>query len=68
LRADSPGSTINPKQYVARLYGGSIAGPGVLEFAAPLYIVDEFNPNAVVTVRRRGGTTGPVSVVPTPMT
>jgi uncharacterized delta-60 repeat protein/uncharacterized repeat protein (TIGR01451 family) len=51
-----------PRSYVARLHGGSLAGPGRLEFGEPLYTVNENATNAVIVVRRTGGTTGDVSV------
>jgi uncharacterized delta-60 repeat protein/uncharacterized repeat protein (TIGR01451 family) len=51
-----------PKAYVARVHGGSIAGSGALEFASAQYVVDEFSPYAAVTVIRRGGLTNQVSV------
>ncbi len=50
------------RNYLARLHGGSIAGPGSLEFSAPSFAVNENATNAVVTVRRSGGTSGAVSV------
>ncbi len=43
---------------IARLYGRSRAGSGQLEFDAPIYVVDENVTNAVITVRRIGGTSG----------
>jgi len=51
-----------PRQYIARIYGGSIAGAGSLEFGAPTFIVSETSTNAAIVVRRRGGTTGEVRV------
>ncbi len=51
-----------PRQHVARIYGGSISGPGTLEFSAPQFVISEAETNAVVTVRRKGGTTGAASV------
>jgi uncharacterized delta-60 repeat protein/uncharacterized repeat protein (TIGR01451 family) len=47
-----------PRQRIARIYGGSIAGSGTLEFTAAEYRVDEDGTNALITVRRRGGTSG----------
>lgn len=47
-----------PRQRLARIYGGSIAGSGTLEFTAADYQVLESATNAVLTVRRRGGTAG----------
>jgi uncharacterized delta-60 repeat protein/uncharacterized repeat protein (TIGR01451 family) len=51
-----------PRSYLARIYGGSIAGSGGLEFDKPLFRVSESETNSVVLVRRRGGTAGTVSV------
>ena len=48
-----------PRQRIARIYGGSIAGSGTFEFTAGLYEASESATNAVVTVRRRGGTSAP---------
>lgn len=50
-----------PRRSVARIYGGSMAGPGRLEYSASEYRVFEDATNVVVTVRRVGGTTGAVS-------
>jgi len=47
-----------PRQRIARIYGGSVAGSGTLEFSAATYQVSELETNAVITVRRRGGTAG----------
>jgi uncharacterized delta-60 repeat protein/uncharacterized repeat protein (TIGR01451 family) len=47
-----------PHAHVVRVYGGSIAGPGAFEFTSANYQFDETATNAVVTVRRRGGTSG----------
>lgn len=47
-----------PRQRIARIYGGSVAGSGTLEFTAANYQVAENGTNAVLTVRRRGGTAG----------
>ena len=51
-----------PEQHIARLYGGSLAGPGNLEFSAAFYNFDEPAGYAQITVRRNGGTTGNTSV------
>jgi uncharacterized delta-60 repeat protein/uncharacterized repeat protein (TIGR01451 family) len=48
-----------PRQRIARIYGGSIAGSGTLEFSSANYEVSELETNAVITIRRRGGTAGP---------
>lgn len=49
-------------QRIVRIHGGSIAGPGELRFSIPYYTVSEFATNAVLTIRRTGGTTGTVGV------
>src|SRR5262249_7078495 len=41
-----------------RIYGRSINGSGSLEFDSGNYSVNENGTNAVVTIRRRGGTSG----------
>jgi len=51
-----------PRRSLARLYGGSMAGPGRLEYTAAEYRVFEDATNVVITIRRVGGTTGAVSV------
>ncbi|HSH16878.1 MAG TPA: Calx-beta domain-containing protein, partial [Verrucomicrobiae bacterium] len=51
-----------PRLRIARIHGGSLAGSGQLEFSQPQYVVQESITNAVVTVRRRGGTAGQVGV------
>ena len=47
-----------PAPHVTRIYGRSINGSGTLEFDSASYQVNENGTNAVVTVRRRGGTSG----------
>ena len=51
-----------PRNYLVRLHGGVIAGPGSLEFTSPNYFVQENGGGGVITVRRVGGTTGAASV------
>lgn len=51
-----------PKSYIARVEGGAMADSGSLEFSSSIYRVMENDTNAVVTVRRKGGTLGQVSV------
>ena len=52
-----------PRNYVAQLVGGSNGnGPGTLDFANANFTVLEGATNAVITVRRFGGLTGPVTV------
>jgi len=45
-----------PALYLTRVFGRSIAGPGTFEFTSATFGADETATNAVVTVRRRGGT------------
>ncbi len=52
----------NPKKYIARIEGGAMADSGSLEFSSSIYRVMENETNAVVTVRRTGGTLGQVWV------
>ncbi len=47
---------------IARLHGGSIAGSGALEYSRFNYDVNESDGFAAVSVQRRGGTAGEVSV------
>jgi uncharacterized repeat protein (TIGR01451 family)/uncharacterized delta-60 repeat protein len=47
-----------PHSHFARLYGRSINGSGAFEFDAANYFVNKNGTNAIVTVRRRGGTSG----------
>ena len=51
-----------PRAFLARLHGGSIAGAGALEFTTPFYEISENGVQATITVQRRGGTTGDVTV------
>ncbi len=44
------------RNHVARLFGGELSGTGTLEFTASIYAVNETATNALVGVRRRGGT------------
>jgi uncharacterized repeat protein (TIGR01451 family)/uncharacterized delta-60 repeat protein len=50
------------RQHLARIYGGSIAGSGSFEFTTGDFYADENGTNALITIRRRGGTAGAVSV------
>jgi len=45
--------------YLTRIYGRSVTGSGTFEFTAATFGADETAPNAVITVRRRGGTSAP---------
>jgi uncharacterized delta-60 repeat protein/uncharacterized repeat protein (TIGR01451 family) len=47
-----------PRERIARLFGGSMSGSGWFEFTSAEFLADENSTNAVVTVRRRGGTAG----------
>jgi uncharacterized delta-60 repeat protein/uncharacterized repeat protein (TIGR01451 family) len=47
-----------PHSRLYRIYGGTVSGSGQFEFDSPVYQVDETGTNAVVTVRRDGGTAG----------
>ncbi|MBI4326068.1 MAG: hypothetical protein HY674_12490 [Chloroflexi bacterium] len=49
-------------KHIARIHGGAMDGAGSIEFDAPDYQVKESGTNAVVTLRRIGGTTGAVSI------
>lgn len=44
--------------YLARIYGGSIAGSGAFEFTSAYYSADENSTNVTITVLRTGGTSG----------
>src|SRR6185369_2302989 len=48
--------------HVARIHGGTIEGPGTLAFSRGEFQVSESGTNAVISVKRRGGTTGTVGV------
>ena len=47
-----------PHAHLVRIYGGSMAGSGSFRFTTGNYYADEISSNAVVTVRRVGGTSG----------
>ncbi len=51
-----------PRKYIARVHGGSIVGAGSLEYSSPVFNQSENGTNAVIRVRRVGGTTGPAGV------
>src|SRR5437660_1051952 len=44
-----------PRNHIARLHGGSLAGPGSIEFSAADFVVNEGDGSATVTLRRQGG-------------
>ena len=46
------------QNHIARIFGGAITGPGQVEFNSPLYVVNENGTNALITLRRIGGTSG----------
>ncbi|MGB8370585.1 MAG: Calx-beta domain-containing protein [Limisphaerales bacterium] len=48
-----------PYAHIARIYGGSVTGSGLLQFSSPAYQVDENGGQALITVSRTGGTSGP---------
>ena len=48
-----------PHAHLVKVYGGSVAGSGNLEFVTQTYQADEIGSTAVITVRRTGGTSGP---------
>ncbi len=48
-----------PYAHIARIYGGSVTGSGLLQFTSPAYQVDETGGQALITVGRTGGTSGP---------
>ena len=50
-----------PALYLTRVFGLSIAGSGTFEFTSATFGADETATNAVVTVRRRGGTSATTS-------
>jgi len=47
-----------PAAHIARIYGGSVAGSGLLQFTSGAYQVDEKGGQALVTIERTGGTSG----------
>ncbi|HWY76164.1 MAG TPA: Calx-beta domain-containing protein, partial [Verrucomicrobiae bacterium] len=47
------------RQHLARIYGRSVIGQGTIEFASAQYQVAQNGTNAVITVRRNGGTGDP---------
>ena len=48
-----------PAGHIARIYGGSMTGSGAFEFGSASYQVNEDAGQALITVRRTGGTSGP---------
>jgi len=51
-----------PRSHIARVFGGAMVGSGALTFTSPAFQADENSTNALITVRRTGGTAGAVSI------
>ncbi len=51
-----------PALHLARIHGGSISGSGQLQFTEAFPSANETDANAVVSIRRTGGTTGQLTV------
>jgi len=47
-----------PANHIARIYGGSVTGSGLFEFTSAGYSIDENSLQAIIGVRRVGGTSG----------
>jgi len=47
-----------PRDHIARIYGGSMAGSGAFQFSSASYQIDETGGFATVLVERTGGTSG----------
>lgn len=52
----------SPARHIARIHGGSLSGSGSIQFSTPFFRANETEANALVTVRRVGGTVGTVGV------
>jgi uncharacterized delta-60 repeat protein/uncharacterized repeat protein (TIGR01451 family) len=50
-----------PAPYLTRVFNRAVAGPGTFEFASATFGAYETASNAVVTLRRRGGTSAPAN-------
>jgi uncharacterized delta-60 repeat protein/uncharacterized repeat protein (TIGR01451 family) len=50
-----------PAPYLTRVFNRSVAGPGTFEFTSATFGAYETASNAVVTLRRRGGTSAPTN-------
>jgi uncharacterized delta-60 repeat protein len=48
-----------PHAHIARIYGGSVTGSGLLQFTSAGYQVDEKGGQVLITIQRTGGTSGP---------
>lgn len=51
-----------PAPHVVRIHGGSIAGQGKIQFTKAYFVALENSTNALITIRRTGGTTGDIAV------
>ena len=51
-----------PAPHLARIYGGSVTGPGGFQFTSASYQVDERGGQALITISRTGGTSGTSAV------
>ncbi len=51
-----------PVLHLARIQGGAMSGSGQLQFTSPFFAASETDANAIVNVRRSGGTRGTLSV------
>jgi len=47
-----------PRQHIARIYGGSMSGSGEFQFTSGSFQIDEKGSFATITVERTGGTSG----------
>ena len=47
-----------PRDYIARIYGGSVTGSGAFQFSSANYQVDENAGSASISIERTGGTSG----------
>jgi uncharacterized delta-60 repeat protein len=52
----------SPVLHIARIHGGAISGSGAVQFTSPYFTATETATNAVITIRRVGGTFGQVAV------
>lgn len=52
----------SPARHIARIHGGSLSGSGSIQFSSPFFQASETEANALVTIRRTGGTIGTVGV------
>lgn len=52
----------SPARHIARIQGGASSGSGSLQFTSPFFSASETDENAVVNIRRTGGTAGTLRV------